>query len=272
MFICEYECYIGGFAAFAIILCSNTMRFYLKMSAFLIGSMLLATFLPIPMFIVRPRDYRNALLPAWGLRLLMKALGASYEVRGLENIQPNHGAVVVINHQSGIDLTVLAYLWPVIGRATVVAKREVLYAFPFGIAAYLWGTLFIDKSNTTDSVNRLNKETHAIREMDAKLLIFPEGTRHQGDELLPFKKGAFHIAIQSESAIQPVVVSKYRFLDSTRKVFGRGQSIIQILPEISCKGLRKDDITTLIENTHQLMQTTYEKLNAETYATHNKCE
>lgn len=117
----------------------------------------------------------------------------------------------------------LAYLWPLIGRATVVVKRQVLYAFPFGTAAYLWGTLYIDRSNRKDSVNRLNKEIHAIREMDAKLLIFPEGTRHQGDELLPFKKGAFYTAIQSESAIQPVVVSKYHFLDGERKIFGRGK-------------------------------------------------
>lgn len=110
-----------------------------------------------------------------------------------------------------------------IGRATVVAKKEVLYAFPFGTAAYLWGTLFIDRTNRTDSVNKLNQETRAIQELNAKLLLFPEGTRHTGDRLLPFKKGAFHIAVQSESAIQPVVVSKYWFLDSKQKLFGKGK-------------------------------------------------
>lgn len=119
--------------------------------------------------------------------------------------------------------TVLAYLWPVIGRATVVAKKEVFYAFPFGLAAYLWGTLFIDRQNRLDALNRLNTESFAIQKDAAKLLMFPEGTRHQGDRLLPFKKGAFHIAIQSESAIQPVVVSRYWFLDSKRKSFGRGK-------------------------------------------------
>lgn len=120
----------------------------------------------------------------------------------------------------------LAYLWPVIGRATVVAKREVLYYFPFGLASYLWGTLFIDRSNKTDAKDRLNKETNAIREYSAKLLLFPEGKRNLGDALLPFKKGAFHIAIQSESAIQPVVVSRYWFLNDERTIFGRGKKNI----------------------------------------------
>lgn len=153
------------------------------------------------------------------------ALGVSFEVRGQENIRKNHGAVVTINHQSLIDLSVCSHLWPLIGRATTVAKRELLYLFPLGPAAYLWGTLFIDRSNHKQALNELNHEVVEIQENNAKLLIFPEGTRSQKDRLLPFKKGAFHIAIQSQSAIQPVVVSKYWFIDSERKWFGRGKRI-----------------------------------------------
>lgn len=113
-----------------------------------------------------------------------------------------------------------------IGRATVVAKKELLYVFPFGFATYLWGTLFINRSDKTDAMNKLNQESRAIQQNAAKLLFFPEGTRHQGDKLLPFKKGGFHIAVQSKSSIQPVVVSKYRFLNCERKIFSKGQQII----------------------------------------------
>lgn len=120
---------------------------------------------------------------------------------------------------------VLAYLWPVIGRATVVAKRELLYAFPFGQASYLWGTLFINRSNKKDAFDKLNQESEAITATGAKLLVFPEGTRSQVDTLLPFKKGAFHIAVQSQSCIQPVVISKYWFLNSEDKSFGRGKCV-----------------------------------------------
>lgn len=58
--------------------------------------------------------------------------------------------------------------------------------------------------------------------VQARVLMFPEGTRHGGDELLPFKKGAFHLAIASKCPIQPVVVSNYYFLDDKTHKFDEG--------------------------------------------------
>lgn len=142
---------------------------------------------------------------------------------GINSILSLFFYLVVHSIENIMKNAVLAYLWPVIGRATVVAKRELLYAFPFGQASYLWGTLFINRSNKKDAFNKLNKESEAITENGAKLLIFPEGTRSQGDTLLPFKKGAFYIAVQSQSCIQPVVTSKYWFLNTAEKSFGRGE-------------------------------------------------
>lgn len=129
---------------------------------------------------------------------------------------------------------VLAYLWPILGRATVVAKKAILYAFPFGTGAWLWGTLFIDRRNRDDALNRLNKECDAIENRANKILMFPEGTRSQKDKLLPFKKGPFHLAIQSQSMIQPVVVSKYHFLNAEEKYFKRGERIVKEVVILNC--------------------------------------
>lgn len=208
------------------------------------------------------------------------------EVRGLENVDVTHGSVVLMNHQSLLDLcgkslimlpitevynknfsTALAYLWPVIGKGTVVSKREILYIPFFGFGAWLWGTLFINRSRKTDSINCLNKESRALKERQCKLMLFPEGTRNTKDTLLPFKKGSFHIAIGSQSPIQPVVISKYYFLDGEKKMFRNGRVIINILPEISTLSATTENMNDVIDKTRQVMQTEFTKLSNEVIKT-----
>jgi lysophosphatidate acyltransferase len=89
------------------------------------------------------------------------------------------------------------------------------------------------------------------------------------ETLLPFKKGPFHVAIQAQCPIQPIVISRYSFLDSKRKFFGRGHSIISVLPEVKTAGMCKDDIDALISNVQNLMQEKFEQLNDEVAAAKN---
>lgn len=151
-------------------------------------------------------DYHFCLfirIPAWLAVKIGHLLGASFELRGLENINRDIGGVVLINHQSAIDLIgrenfvfelnfsltlegerateylmktiffhvlVLAKLWPVIGRATQVAKKEVFFWFPFGLACWLWGTLFINRENNSAQA-AINKQSRAITERKASHFI-----------------------------------------------------------------------------------------------------
>lgn len=62
--------------------------------------------------------------------------------------------------------------------------------------------------------------------------MLPEGIRHNSFELLPFKKRAFYLSVQSEMKILPVVVQKYSFIDHQKKVFGRGDVKVKILSPI----------------------------------------
>lgn len=61
------------------------------------------------------------------------------------------------------------------------------------------------------------------------MIIFAEGTRHDNNELLPFKKGAFHMSVQSDMRILPVVIQKYPFLNHGEKIFGTGEVQVEIL-------------------------------------------
>lgn len=55
--------------------------------------------------------------------------------------------------------------------------------------------------------------------------IFPEGTRSKKGHILPFKKGAFHIAMTNKLPIVPVVISPYNFIDDEKKIFDSGKSL-----------------------------------------------
>ena len=58
--------------------------------------------------------------------------------------------------------------------------------------------------------------------------------RNSGKKLsmLPFKKGAFHVALDSKMPILPVVISQYDFLDVQNMSFRPGRAIIKVLPRI----------------------------------------
>lgn len=248
---------------------SSIARYYIKFTIFIVVSLIFAS-APIPLMLIKPFDPRNALLPAALLRISARMLGIRWQVRGLENVDNSRGAVVLLNHQTGLDLYVLAVLWPLLARCTVVSKRSLQYLAPFGTAAWLWGTVFIDRG-AQSARDALNKQSEAVREHKRKLLLFPEGTRHSGDRLLPFRKGAFHVAVDAGSPIQPVVVSKYHFVDGKRKRFGSGELIITILPLIETKDMLKEDIPALVEKTQINMQEIFSRTSAETLARRVPC-
>ncbi|XP_045505589.1 1-acyl-sn-glycerol-3-phosphate acyltransferase alpha-like [Colias croceus] len=260
-----FDVVLGCVMALLIILfsISSIARYYIKFTLFAVLSLIFAT-APLPLMLFRPFDPKNALIPAALLRFSARVLGIRWTVRGVENVDDSRGAVVLLNHQSSLDLYILAVLWPLMARCTVVSKRSLQFLVPFGTAAWLWGTVFIDRGSAHSARSVLNQQTEAVRDHKRKLLLFPEGTRHSGDKLLPFRKGAFHVAMDAGAPIQPVVVSKYHHIDAKRHRFGSGHIIITILPLIETEGVRKEDISSLIETAQSKMQKEFSRTSAET--------
>lgn len=150
-------------------------------------------------------------------------------------------------------------LWPVMNKCTVVAKRELFYAWPFGLAAWLCGLIFINRMQSDLARDHLNKASTNIKNKKIKLWIFPEGTRRNTGQIHPFKKGAFHVAIDAQIPILPVVFSSYQtFLDDKNKHLNSGHIIVTTLPPIPTAGLSKMDLDQLIQHTYDVMNHAYQ--------------
>uniref|UniRef100_A0A2A4IWN1 Uncharacterized protein n=1 Tax=Heliothis virescens TaxID=7102 RepID=A0A2A4IWN1_HELVI len=75
--------------------------------------------------------------------------------------------------------------------------------------------------------------------------------------------------MDAAAPIQPVVISKYHYLDGKRQRFSSGEFIVSILPMIETEGMTKDDIGALIEKTQMNMQEEFTKISMETLARRN---
>lgn len=118
-------------------------------------------------------------------------------------------AVFIGNHQTELDVLMLGCMFP--KYCSITAKKS-LKSWPFlGWFMSLSGSVFIDRTNHTSARHAMAGAAEEISKDKQSVYMFPEGTRSYAKEpmLLPFKKGAFHLAVQAGVPIVPVVVANY---------------------------------------------------------------
>ncbi|XP_029672511.1 1-acyl-sn-glycerol-3-phosphate acyltransferase alpha isoform X1 [Formica exsecta] len=241
---------------------SRNFRYYFKFLVYY-GIVMVNAVLLMPLFSLRPGNVKNFLLASSLCHHVSTLLGLRWELRGREHLEKDRACIIVANHQSSLDILGMFDLWPVMDKCTVVAKKEIFYAWPVGLCAWLCGLIFIDRMNSEKARSVLNNATKEIRDKKIKLWIFPEGTRHNTGEIHPFKKGAFHVAIRSQLPILPVVFSSYYFLSAEEKRFDSGHILVTTLPPISTEGLSTDDVQELLEKTRSAMSEVFHAMNRE---------
>ncbi|KAI8340553.1 hypothetical protein BC941DRAFT_348203 [Chlamydoabsidia padenii] len=150
-------------------------------------------------------------------------------------------AVYVCNHQSSLDIMVMGAVFP--KNTSVVAKKEIKY-YPFlGWFMILGRAIFLDRKNRTNAVKQAKQASDDIHRKKISVWLFPEGTRGHSSkvDLLPFKKGAFHMAVQARVPIVPVVFANYSNIYSTKaKRFVPGNINIKVLPPVLTHDIQED--------------------------------
>jgi 1-acyl-sn-glycerol-3-phosphate acyltransferase len=179
--------------------------------------------------------------------------GIRWKVAGKQNVPHDRAVVVCANHQSNVDPPVI--FRAVHPRLRVLYKRE-LDRIPLLARAFrMAGFVPIDRYNKESAMRSIELGAASLR-AGKSFLIFPEGTRSKTDELLPFKKGGFRMAIKAGAPIVPVAIS------GGRAAMVRGSFVIRpviltvrIGTPIETRDVDVEDRDALIERVRQEIAT-----------------
>jgi 1-acyl-sn-glycerol-3-phosphate acyltransferase len=175
----------------------------------------------------------------WGARNWLRLTGVKVNVTGKEHLEPDQAYVFVANHFSYLDA---APLFAYTGRRMgMVAKKELLKAPILGVGMGFVNVIAIDRSNRERAVESLRVATERLRS-GLSFGVCPEGTRAQPGEMLPFKKGAFHMAVQAGVPIAPMA------LKNSDVLMGKGTGEawpgtidMVMLPPVDTSWVKSDD-------------------------------
>ena len=168
-------------------------------------------------------------------------IGLNLVIRGEENLWSQRPAVFVFNHQSKADVVIIARL---LRRDFAgVGKQEIKNQPLIGITLELAGTVFIDRENAASAIEAMQPLVDAMRNERKSVVIAPEGTRTISPKLAPFKKGAFHLAIQAGVPVVPIVI--HNAGDVAPKgdfVFRPATVEVDVLPPVDTSGWSAETI------------------------------
>jgi 1-acyl-sn-glycerol-3-phosphate acyltransferase len=173
------------------------------------------------------------------------------EVEGRENIDSRQSYVLVSNHQSQYDIFML-YGWLGVDFKWVM-KQELRKVLGIGVACERLGHIFIDRSNHAAAIATLQAARTKIVD-GTSVIFFPEGTRSRDGQLLPFKRGAFRMAVDLGLPILPLTATGTRdVLPANTSDLMPGSARLIIHEPISIEGVTVEDLQELSDRVREVI-------------------
>jgi len=173
---------------------------------------------------------------------------------------PRHPYVVVSNHESFADILLISHLpW----EMKWLSKAELFRIPIMGWMMWLAGDIPVKRGFGPSAVEAMERCRKALRQR-VSVMIFPEGTRSKTAELLPFKDGAFRLAIEAGVPILPLALSGTgTALPKHGWRFGRSAAHLRVLEPVNTAGLTLADVPALKAQIRDLIVRTRDSLAAE---------
>jgi putative phosphoserine phosphatase/1-acylglycerol-3-phosphate O-acyltransferase len=160
--------------------------------------------------------------------------GVQLDVVGRQHLWSHRPAVFAFNHQSALDVLVIANLLQ--RDVTGVVKREAAHDPRFAVLGALAGVAYVDRHDHTQAVTALGDVVRRIED-GVSIAIAPEGTRSRTGAVGPFKTGAFHMAQQASVPVVPIVIRDSGALMPPGSLVVRPGTVhIAVLPPVDVSG------------------------------------
>ena len=194
----------------------------------------------------------DRMVRAWA-RVILWGGGVRVNVIGAENVDPSASYIVTSNHQSTFDIMAHFLALPVPIR--FLAKKELFGVPLLGWALYRLHMVPVDRSAGRTVYEEIEQNAAATIAEGKSIIVYPEGTRTKTGDLLPFKKGAFFIAVHTGLAILPTTIagSHEAWLPRARIIRG-GTITVAIGAPIPTDNLTVDDAPRLRDETHAAIE------------------
>lgn len=197
---------------------------------------------------------------------VMGSLGARlnpwwhFHTSGVRVTDPRRPYVVVSNHESYADIFLLCYLpW----EMKWLAKKTIFNIPVMGWIMRMAGDVPLVRGNRASAVGALAMCRDRLTKR-VSVMVFPEGTRSKDDDLLPFKDGAFALAVEAQVPVLPIAIAGTRTAMAKHSFrVGRTTAACRVLPPISTAGLGPDDVAALKAHVRDVIDTARRELLAE---------
>lgn len=179
-------------------------------------------------------------------RWIIWSTGIDYEIIGLGNIKEDKQYIFMSNHESALDILFSIACLPC--NIVFLAKKELFRIPVFGWAMLAAGSIKIDRKNSERGKKSVDNAVETFKGSTFSTIIYPEGTRSDTGELLPFKKGGFILAIRSKLPLVPVtILGAGKILPKGSFMFQNGEIKVIISEPIETLNMTIEDKEKLLE-------------------------
>ncbi len=199
-------------------------------------------FLTLLLSVFRPiRDHHG--FHRWACGWILRAFGIRVVVHGVTHIPLGRGVIFASNHVNLFEPFIGIHAVP--SWVVAIEKIENFRLPIYGWFIRRWGNIGIDRSDLAAAKASLERAQACLAD-GVSIAIMPEGTRTKDGQLQPFKKGPFHLAIETGALIIPYAFKgAYAIQQTGRFLLKPGTIDVIFRPPIDASLYTKDNLEVL---------------------------